>query len=174
MRSQDTETTKPRNHEKPFGFVIFVLSCLSWVAVAGAVVVVSAIAPLSETSFTLERAAEVVATLHAGCERCDWGVAGREGAAVAIAVDGRYRSHVMLTRGESDADYRVLLGRYGRGRHTIVATSDASSTARDVGTVRVSRVEVASVAESDPSFEALAHAPVLHARPNTLGKFTDV
>jgi len=115
-----------------------------------------------------------MATLHAGCERCDWGVAGREGAAVAIAVDGRYRLHVMLTRGDSDAEYRVMLGRYGRGSHTIVVTRDQSATARDVGTIRVGRVDVAPIGEGDPSFEALAHAPVLHARPNTIGKFTDV
>ena len=130
--------------------------------------------PLSQTSFTLERAAEVVATLHAGCERCDWGVAGREAAAVTIAVDGRYRAHVMLTRGERDAEYRVLLGRYARGRHSVAVASDPSATASGAGAIHVSRVDIASIGENDPSFEALAHAPILHARPNTIGKFTDV
>src|ERR1700741_477770 len=64
--------------------------------------------PLAEQSFTLDRPAEVVATLHAGCERSDWGVAGREGAAVTVAVDGSYRAHVMLTRGEQESEYRIL------------------------------------------------------------------
>src|SRR6266850_7793260 len=114
-----------------------------------AAVFIAVTAPLSETSFSLDQPAEVVATLHAGCERCDWGVAGREGAAVAIAVDGRYRSHVMLTRGEGDAEYRVLLGRYGRGSHTISVTPDQSATARGVGTIHVSRVDVASIGERD-------------------------
>src|SRR5712691_3707780 len=139
-----------------------------------AAVFIAAAASLSETSFTLDQSAEVVATLHAGCERCDWGVAGREGASVTIAVDGRYRAHVMLTRGEDDAEYRVLLGRYGRGKHTVTVASDPSASAPGVGAVHVSRVDVASIGEHDPSYDALAHAPILHARPNTIGHFTDV
>src|SRR5262245_24339853 len=63
---------------------------------------------LASQAFTVDGASEVVATLHASCEGCDWGVAGREGAAVAISVDGRYRQHVMLTRGETESQYRVL------------------------------------------------------------------
>ena len=105
-----------------------------------AAVFIAVAAPLSKTSFSLDQPAEVVATLHAGCERCDWGVAGREGAAVTIAVDGRYRANVMLTRGEDDAEYRVLLGRYARGSHTVTVGSDPSATAPGVGAVRVSRV----------------------------------
>ena len=139
-----------------------------------AAVFIAVTAPLSETSFSLDQPAEVVATLHAGCERCDWGVAGREGAAVTIAVDGRYRANVMLTRGEDDAEYRVLLGRHARGAHTVTVGSDPSATAPGVGAVRVSRVDVASIGEHDPSYEAVAHAPILHARPNTIGHFTDV
>ena len=139
-----------------------------------AAVVVAAAASLSETSFTLDHTAEVVATLHAGCERCDWGVAGREAAAVTVAVDGRYRAHVMLTRGEHDGEYRVLLGRYGRGTHTVTVAFDPSATAPGVGAVHISRVEIASIGVDDPSYEALAHAPILHARPNTIGRFTDV
>src|SRR6267142_6199920 len=139
-----------------------------------AAVFIAVTAPLSETSFSLDQPAEVVATLHAGCERCDWGVAGREGAAVTIAVDGRYRAHVMLTRGEDDAEYRVVLGRYGRGTHTVTVASDPSATAQGVGAVRVGRIDIASIGERDPSHEALAHAPILHARPNTVGHFTDV
>src|SRR3989442_12985958 len=139
-----------------------------------AAVFIAAAAPLAEQSFSLDHTAEVVATLHARCDGCDWGVEGREGAAVTIAVDGRYRAHVMLTRGEDDAEYRVLLGRYGRGKHTVTVASDPSASAPGVGAVHVSRVDVASIGEHAPSYEALAHAPILHARPNTIGHFTDV
>jgi len=145
------------------------------VIVAAAMAVLITVAgSIVEQSFSLDQPAEVVATLHAGCERCDWGVAGREGASVTIAVDGRYRAHVMLTRGEDDAEYRVLLGRYGRGKHTVTVASDPSASAPGVGAVHVSRVDVASIGEHDPSYDALAHAPILHARPNTIGHFTDV
>ena len=131
-------------------------------------------AALAEQSFTLDRPAEVVATLHAGCERCDWGVAGREGAAVTIAVDGSYRTHVMLTRGDRDSEYRILLGRYDRGAHSITVAADPSTAAPNAGAIRVSRVDVATIREGEPAYEGLAHAPILHARPNTIGRFTDV
>jgi len=130
--------------------------------------------PLASQSFTVDGSSEVVATLHAGCDGCDWGVAGREGAAVTISVDGRYREHVMLTRGEAESQYRVLLGRYPRGAHTITVAADSSATAPGVKAVHVSRVDVTIVKAGDPSFEGLAHAPILQARPNTIGRFTDV
>jgi hypothetical protein len=141
---------------------------------AAAAVLIAAAAPLAEQSFPLDQPAEVVATLHASCERCDWGVAGREGAAVTIAVDGSYRAHVMLTRGSRDSEYRILLGHYGRGRHAVVVAADPAATARGVGAVRVSRVDVVTVGEREPAYEGLAHAPILRARPNTIGAFTDV
>ena len=142
--------------------------------VAAAAVLLAAAAPLVQQPFSLQQPAEVVATLHASCARCDWGVAGREGAGVAISVDGRYRTHVMLTQGEREGEYRVLLGRFARGTHTIAVASDPSATARGAGAVRIGRVDVAPAGDTDPSYEALAHAPVLHARPNTIGRFTDV
>jgi hypothetical protein len=138
-----------------------------------AVALISA-APLAEKSFSLDAPAEVVATLHARCEGCDWGAAGREGAAVTISVDGRYRAHVMLTRGEVDSEYRVLLGGYATGAHAIAVAADPSATAAGVKALHVSRVDVTIVKEGEPSFEGLAHAPILHARPNTIGRFTDV
>jgi hypothetical protein len=130
--------------------------------------------PLAEKSFTLDAPAEVSATVRAICERCDWGVAGREGAALEIAVNGRYRSHLMLTRGREEADYRVLLGHYDRGAHNITIVLDGSKSAGDTGTVRVTGIDVASIGEGDPSYDAVAHAPILHARPNTIGHFSDV
>jgi hypothetical protein len=130
--------------------------------------------PLASQSFTVDGTSEVVATLYARCEGCDWGVAGREGAAVSISVDGRYRQHVMLTRGEAESQYRVLLGRYARGAHAVTVATDPSANAAGVKAVQVSRVDVAIVKEGDPAFEGLAHAPILQARPNTIGRFTDV
>jgi hypothetical protein len=37
-------------------------------------------APLHESAFRLDQPAEVVATVTAGCQGCDWGVRGREAA----------------------------------------------------------------------------------------------
>src|SRR5262245_34848807 len=132
---------QPRRHENTKKillscFCVFV-ACFWWAALPRS----AAAAPLAEKSFSLDSPAEVVATLHARCEGCDWGVAGREGAEIAIAVDGQYRAHVMLTRGDADAEYRVMLGRYAKGAHAIAVTGDPSAAAAGVKVVQVSRVD---------------------------------
>src|SRR4029078_7440105 len=60
--------------------------------------------------FTTNAAGEPVATIAAGCTRCDWSVQGREAVLLSVTIDGKYSQHVPLTRGESVADYRLLLG----------------------------------------------------------------
>jgi hypothetical protein len=129
---------------------------------------------LVEKAFASDTPAEAIATIRATCSRCDWGVAGREGAAIEIAVDGRYRSHLMLTRGHDEADYRLLLGHVEPGSHKVELAIDSSKSAHDIGTVRVTGVDIAVVGEQDASYEGVAHAPILHARPNTIGRFSDV
>ncbi len=129
---------------------------------------------LAEKSFASDTPAEAIATIRATCSRCDWGVAGREGAAIEIAVDGRYGSHLMLTRGHDEADYRLLLGHVEPGSHKVELVTDSSKSAHDIGTVRVTSIDIAVVGEQDPSYEGVAHAPILHARPNTIGRFSDV
>ncbi len=81
--------------------------------------------PLAKRPFVLDAPAEVIVTIRASCVRCDWGVPEREGAALEIAADGRYRSHLMLTRGHDDADYRALLGHFERGRHDVTVVAAA-------------------------------------------------
>jgi hypothetical protein len=117
---------------------------------------------------------EVIATIRAACARCDWSIRGREGAALSVAVNGRYRSHVMLTRGEEEADYRILLGRFNRGTHQVTVTLDESKSAPGIGAVRVTSMDITLIGERDETFEAIARAPILHARPNTIGLFSDV
>jgi len=130
--------------------------------------------PAPQATFVVERSSEAIATVRAACEQCDWGATGREAAALRVSVDGRYRTHVMLTQGDREADYQVLLGRYGGGSHRVTVDVDPSQSSPQVGAVRVARVDVTVVGSRNPGFEALAHAPILHARPNTIGHFTDV
>jgi len=146
--------------------------CTTHVIVASSTAV--AASPLAEKTFASDTPAEAIATIRATCSRCDWGVAGREGAAIEIAVDGRYCAHLMLTRGHDEADYRLLLGHVEPGSHTVELVTDSSKSAHDIGTVRVTGIDIAVVGEQDPSYEGVAHAPILHARPNTIGRFSDV
>lgn len=130
--------------------------------------------PLREHGFVLEATADVAATLTASCAGCDWGTRGHEAAALELKVDGRYSQHLFLTQGAHAAEYRVALGRLDRGRHQLTVLFDAGSSGSDVRAAEVKAVAIAPAVAGSLDGAALAHSPILHARPDTLGRFSDV
>jgi hypothetical protein len=129
--------------------------------------------PLKEVSFELEREAEVIATIAASCDGCDWGRAGREAAVLSLSVDGSYSQHLVLARGSVSADYRVMLGRLAAGRHVLTLSPDDSSWAKAPRSASIARVDIAPQDPASPDHTALELAPFLYARPNTVGRFSD-
>jgi hypothetical protein len=136
-------------------------------------------------AFDLQSTCEVTAVVRASCEDCSWGADGREGAALRIGVDGRYSQHLMLSRGDARSDYHVSLGAFEAGRHTFRIDLDPTLSAPHAESVSVASVNIEWFAEKSvrwPSssqmetrgFTALSHAPILHARANTIGRFTDL
>jgi hypothetical protein len=117
---------------------------------------------------------EAVAVIHASCERCDWGVEGREAAAVKILVDGKYSQHLLLTRGAQDADYHVSLGPVAAGEHRIRVEADPALSAAQAGPAAVSKVDIVVITPAGDDFVAQSMAPIIYARPDTVGKFSDV
>ncbi|HVL66168.1 MAG TPA: hypothetical protein VM364_02770 [Vicinamibacterales bacterium] len=128
----------------------------------------------SEHRFTLPSAGEAVATITAGCERCDWGVEGREAVLVRVLVNGTYIQHLLVSRGEQPAPYRILLGPLGPGDHRLTLERDDARSAPGAGALKIERVEVAGYAEGTPEYEWLAYAPFVHARPGTVERFNDL
>jgi len=126
-------------------------------------------------TFDLARSSEVVATVRARCANCSWGEAGREAAAIRVSVDGAYSQHILLARGDVVADYPVTLGSIAAGRHTIAIERDQALSAAKAGQATIDRIDVRILA-ADGGDEAVAQsmAPILHARPNTVGRFTDL
>jgi hypothetical protein len=129
--------------------------------------------PVAHT-FTLARAAEAVATITASCARCDWGVAGREAAVLRLEVDGGYSQHVLLTRGEEAADYSVFLGPLPAGRRTLTIIRDTARSAKNAGEVHVRRVDVRAIDPESAEHAWFAEAPIVHARPETVERFSDL
>jgi hypothetical protein len=125
--------------------------------------------------FTVASDGEVVLSLSAGCARCDWEQPGREAAALRLSIDGRYSQHLMLARGEAAADYHVLAGGLAAGRHVLTAERDAALSAAGADTIalRVASVESVSPAANRDEYAARSLAPMVYARPNTVGRFTD-
>jgi hypothetical protein len=132
--------------------------------------------PYSQT-FDVPRPSEVVAVIHAGCARCSWGAAGREAAALRVQVDGKYSQHLLLVRGDATADYPITLGALSPGSHAIAINRDPALSAPEAGAVSIEQVDIRTLAPSKDDADAAAAqamAPILHARANTVGRFTDL
>ena len=124
--------------------------------------------------FVAGEAGEAVTTVLAGCARCDWGEAGREAAVLRVSLDGRYSQHIVLSRGETVAEYRIALGPVTRGAHRLAIDRDATLSAAAAGPATIDASEIVVVTPGDGEFTALSMAPIVYARPNTVGRFTDV
>lgn len=132
------------------------------------------IAQSTTHEFTAATAGEAVATITAGCARCDWGIGGREAVALKLSIDGTYSQHVLLTRGEAPVEYRVMLGPVTAGAHKLALDRDETKSATGAGTVTVKAIDVRIVQAKDPGFDWLSRAPFLYARPGTIEHFSDV
>ena len=131
-------------------------------------------APLAYRVFDARQAGEAIAVVRASCERCDWGVEGREAAALRISFDGRYSQHVMLARGSGSWEYPITLGPVTPGTHRVFVHLDTALSARDVGKVTVTGVSTTVIPAGSDDHLAQAMAPFIYARPDTVGKFTDI
>jgi hypothetical protein len=149
------------------------LLVLAWAAVPAdaAAQVVYGPAPIQTPE-----AGEAVARVFVRCQPCAWDVAGREGATLAVHLDDRPPVHVPIVR-QGQAPYEVLLGRVEAGTHRVRVEVVAELTARELrtrGALAVTGLAVEIAGESDPGYLARSLAPIIHARPNTVGRFTDV
>ena len=118
---------------------------------------------------------EATATVRASCSGCDWGEAGRESVALKVMLDGKYSQHLQLVRGDATADYHVALGHVAKGFHRLTIDRDPALTAPSAGpaTIDVPDVSFYKLGQS-ADYTALSMAPILYARENTVGKFTDL
>lgn len=123
--------------------------------------------------FNLSASSEVVATITAGCEQCDWGTEKREALLLELRVDGDYSQHLALVRGSRPAEYPVMLGRLAAGAHVLTIAIDRTRSATNAGALTVANVEFRSYAANTPEFDWLQHVPLLRARPGTVEKFSD-
>ena len=129
-----------------------------------------------ELGFTAGVAGEATVTVLAGCARCDWGQTGREAAALRVSLDGQYSQHIVLARGEAPAEYRITLGSVAKGRHRLDVDRDPALSAPDAGRVSADLMypDVTVLTPGSSEFIAQSMAPIVYARPNTVGRFTDL
>jgi hypothetical protein len=129
----------------------------------------------SDTAFTADGTGEVVARVTVDCDACAWDTTGTEAVVLAITLDDRAPVHLPVVR-PGEAEYRILLGRIGRGRHTATVRVDPDLTSvslRAPGSASFA-IEVDQIATDSAAHQAISLAPYVYARPDTVGKFTDV
>ena len=125
--------------------------------------------------FRLAAEAEVTASFSARAPGTSWGKSGAEAAVLTCYLDGQYNQDIILFMGQDKFTYNVLLGRVAPGAHRIRLEINPKLSARGTGSVIISRISVAPVEESQGLLlVALSHAPMLYARRNSIGRFTDI
>jgi hypothetical protein len=145
-----------------------------WVAFAASAQGPGTPKPAVDQAFKVPAAGEAIAVIHASCRPCDWGVEGKEAAAVRILVDGKYSQHLLLVRGTDDADYHVTLGPVTAGEHRLRIEADSALSSPQAGAPAVSKVDIVVITPAGDDFVAQSMAPIVYARPDTVGRFTDV
>lgn len=130
-----------------------------------------------DTRYRFETAgeAEAVARLTVDCANCDWAAAGSEAVVLAVTLDDRPPIHLPIVR-SGRAEYRVMLGAVSSGAHRVAVVEDAKLTAaslRGSGAASWS-IEVDQIPAGAAAHQAVALAPFVHARQDTVGAFNDV
>ncbi|MCX6597337.1 MAG: response regulator [Acidobacteria bacterium] len=127
------------------------------------------ILPAWGRDFTFESTGrgETVAELDLRSGTSDWGLARRQAAVAKLTVDGSEPQHVWVL-GERKGPVSVFLGQLPAGKHRLTVERDEVFSALD------STLDVRGAKFSEDTGNILANAPVLYAREDTLGQFSDI
>ena len=123
--------------------------------------------------FQLDAPAEVVAEFELSVPGADWGRQGREAVLAAVTIDEGAPQHIMTFAGADRYRYRVFLGELAAGAHKVRIDKHPDYSARGL-LLQVHGVTFRQYKLGDAEYAVMANAPVLYARPNTIGKFTDI
>lgn len=127
----------------------------------------------SDFNFRVSIASEVVCDLDLSSPGADWSAPGREAALAEITIDRGAAQHIMLFAGAEMHTYPIFLGIIAAGQHRLHVVRHKEFSAPGAG-LEVHGAKFREVAGNSFLYPILAHAPVLFARQNTVGKFTDV
>ncbi len=134
---------------------------------------------LATEVFNLTENMEVGLEIKARSPGASWVREGAEAAALLISVDGVYQQDLLLWAGDELFSYRVMLGRFNKGKHTVSVTLNKARSAAGAQRAEVKSLRPLSLATTrrtsfDEEQMALAHSPFLYARANTIDFFTDI
>ncbi len=127
-----------------------------------------------EKKFKAASESEATLDLTASAPNSSWVEQDGEAAAVKILLDDRYHQDLILFAGARNFTYRVMLGRVNAGEHTLRIEFNRKQSARKASTIKIEDAKINLIDRAHPDFQAIAFAPILYARPNTIGRFSDI
>ena len=129
---------------------------------------------LLEKRFTAPSESEALLDLTASAPGTSWRERGAEAAVVTIYLDGQYHQDVILFAGARELNYQLMLGRVGPGEHNLRVEFNRKQSANKATGVKIGDAKVTTIDRNHPEFQAVARAPIIYARPDTVGKFSDI
>jgi hypothetical protein len=90
-----------------------------------------------------------------------------------VSLDGKPNQHVILYAGSKRHGYRVSLGLLAPGEHEITVERDEKHSAQGAR-LEAHGLKIEEIRTGSPQFDVYASAPVLYARLNTVGRFSDI
>jgi hypothetical protein len=141
-----------------------------WVLLATVDVAFSA--DRGELKFQMPAAGEAIAELMLSAPGASWDKPGAEGALATLSVDGQYNQDILVVRGAEPAKFKVFLGPVGAGSHTLSIVRNGRFSAANAG-LNVGEMRAYAAETTGNEARALAHAPIIYARVDTIGRFSD-
>ena len=129
---------------------------------------------LLEKRFTAASESEALLDLTASAPGTSWRERGAEAAVITIYVDGQYNQDVILFAGARELNYQLMLGRVGPGEHNLRVDFNRKQSATKATGVKIGDAKITTIDRNHPEFQAVARAPIIYARPDTVGKFSDI
>jgi hypothetical protein len=125
--------------------------------------------------FRLSQGSEVQLKLTASAPATSWRTQGAEAAVLTCMIDGKYDQDIILFMGADKFTYESLLGNLSAGDHKLELVLNNKQSSTRATSVKIDKVEVEPTKGLDDlNALAFAHAPLLFARPNSVGHYTDI
>lgn len=122
---------------------------------------------------TTDPRSEIVADIDLSSPGADWARPGAEAAFARLSVDSHHPHHVVVYGGPRRTTYSVFLGRLPAGAHTLHIARDARHSAANAR-LEIHDARIREIRPGEPGWDAIAHAPILFPRANTIGRFSDI
>jgi hypothetical protein len=129
---------------------------------------------LREHPFKVKAEAEVLLDLTAAAPHTTWAEAGSEAAVATVFVDGTYNQDIFLFAGARPFTYQVMLGHFQPGEHALRVDFNRKRSASKATAIEIQDAKISFADRANPEYQALSLAPIVYARPNTIGRFSDI